>query len=241
MIKAAIFDMDGTILDTVADLTHAMNYAMGETGHRCDFTGQDTRFFFGSGAKVAVRRALYTERGADADALLLVGTDKEPAESLALAEEAERVTAIFAPRYAAHCNERTGPYPGILEAIAALRQAGVRTAVVSNKLDAAVQTLVRDLFPGLFDVSIGERPDVRRKPAPDMLNTALSALGVSAKDAVYIGDTEIDLATANNSGLPFLCVTWGFRSESYLRSLGVRWFASDAEAMTKALLACGGA
>ncbi len=239
MIKAAIFDMDGTILDTVTDLTHAMNYAMGEAGHRCDFTGQDTRFFFGSGAKVAVRRALFTERGADADALLLVGTDNEPAESLALMDETERITAIFAPRYAAHCNEHTGPYPGIPAAIAALRKAGVRTAVVSNKLDAAVQILVRDLFPGLFDVSVGERPEVRRKPAPDMLNTAMSVLGVSAEDAVYIGDTEIDLATARNSGLPFLCVTWGFRSESYLRSLGVRWFAQDAEAMAKELLAYG--
>lgn len=237
MIRAAIFDMDGTILDTVADLTAAMNFALRETGHRCDFTGADTRFFFGSGAKVAVRRALFSEAGAGKDDLLLVGTDKEPPVSLALMEESERVTAIFAPRYAAHCNEQTGPYPGIPEAISALRQAGIRTAVVSNKLDAAVQILVRDLFPGLFDIAVGERPQVRRKPAPDMLTHALEALRVQPEKAVYIGDTEVDQETAKNSNLPFLCVTWGFRSEDYLRSLGAHRFAHSAEEMQRALTA----
>ena len=235
MIRAAIFDMDGTILDTLTDLTRAVNHAMAAFGRRHDFTAAETAFFFGSGARVALRRALWHEAGAGLSDLLLVGTDREPPEAKALDGEAGRLQAVMSPWYAAHCGENTRPYPGIPEAVRALRAKGIRTAVVSNKPDAAVQTLSEGLFPGLFDLSVGETPKMRRKPAPDMPAYALSALGVPPGEAVYVGDSEIDADTAKAAGMPCLLVTWGFRSEAYLRSLGAGRFARGADEMLRML------
>ena len=235
MIRAAVFDMDGTILDTALDLALAMNYALERTGHRHDFTKEDACFFFGSGVLVAIRRALAMEAGADHAALLPIGTDKEAPVSEALAAEVERIRQVYMPYYQTHC-AHTGPFPGIAEVLRALRAQGVRTAVVSNKPDAATRALAEDQFPGLFDLAVGERPEVRRKPAPDMTLAALREMGVSPEEAVYIGDTEIDLQTAANSGLPCVAVSWGFRSADYLRALGAKVIADTAEEMKRAIL-----
>lgn len=218
--KAVIFDMDGTILNTLDDLRVAINYAMGQCGHKADWPNTAVRFFFGSGIDVAIRRALAMEAGATETDLLAIGDTTDGSTHGVQAADVAAIKAIYMPYYAAHCNDLTGPYAGIPELICGLRAAGVSTAVVSNKPDGAVQTLSAEVFPGLFDVSIGELPEMQRKPAPDMTNKALRILGVTAQEAVYIGDTEIDMLTAANVNLPCISVTWGFRSREFLTAHG---------------------
>lgn len=215
--RAAIFDMDGTILNTIGDLTDSLNHVFAQTGHRHDFTEEDVRTFFGSGAHVAIQRALAVELGAPASGLEGIGAGTDPAIYGVDEKEVKRIETIFTPWYAAHCNLKTGPYAGIPEVIGRLRAAGVKTAVVSNKPDIAVQKLAEEIFPGSFDVSIGELPEVRRKPAPDMTDKALRILGVNREDAVYIGDSEVDMQTAEASGLPCISVSWGFRGRQFLK------------------------
>lgn len=215
--KAAVFDMDGTVLNTLGDLTDSLNHAMKETGHRHDYTENEVRQFFGSGVTVAVTRALACEAGVPMADLLQVGTASDTVSPQVDAGEVSRVSAVYTPWYADHCDIRTGPYEGIPELLGTLKKAGVLTAVVSNKPDIAVQELVKVIFPGMFDLSVGEMEGVRRKPAPDMTEKALRDLGVpDKKDAVYIGDSEIDMQTAANSGLDCISVDWGFRGRKFL-------------------------
>lgn len=239
--KAVIFDMDGTILNTLDDLRVAMNYALEQCGHRADWPNSVVRLFFGSAVDAAIRRALAMEVGASEEEILVIGTtppaEVDPADIGrydgsafgVTAEEVARIKEIYMPYYAAHCNDLTGPYAGIPETIKALRAAGVKTAVVSNKPDVAVQRLADEVFPGLFDVSIGELPQMRRKPAPDMTQKAMDVLGVTAAESVYIGDTEIDMLTAQNVNLPCISVTWGFRSREFLQELGADPIIDTAE------------
>lgn len=228
--KAAVFDMDGTILNTVDDLTDSLNYALAQCGHRSDFVSDQVRLFFGSGAKVAILRALAVERGALKSELEFIGTDavKISPEDEA---ESEKILDIFSGYYPNHCDIKTGPYPGIVEGINELKKMGVATAVVSNKLDEAVGKLAVDYFPGIFDVAIGEKENVRRKPAPDMIEATLKKMGVSTEDAVYIGDSEIDLQTAENSHLPCISVDWGFRDRDFLIRHGADPIVSTADEM----------
>ena len=196
-IKAAVFDMDGTILDTLADLHACINYALRKNGF-AERTLDEVRRFVGNGLRRLAERA--------------VPADADPAA----------VDAVFADlkaRYALHARDHTKPYDGVIPLLLTLRGAGVKTAVVSNKIDSAVAELTAAFFPGLFDVSVGERPGQRLKPAPDAVFAALHALGVAKEDAVYIGDSEVDLATARNAGLPCISVTWGFRSREALQAL----------------------
>lgn len=228
--RAAIFDMDGTVLNTLGDLTDALNYAMEETGHRHDFTEQNVRYFFGSGVQVAITRALAIEAGvADYEDLEQVGQSGDSISPRIDPQEIERVQEIYRPYYDAHCAIRTGEYEGIGAAIRALRSAGVKTAVVSNKPDPAVQQLAVDYFDGLFDLSIGEQTGIKRKPAPDMVDKALRDLGVKREEAVYIGDSEIDMQTAANSGLDCISVDWGFRTRDFLKRHHARVIISRAE------------
>ena len=234
---AAIFDMDGTVLNTLEDLTDSMNYALGKARHRHDYPAELVRHFFGSGVRVAVIRALAAEQGFSPKELLQVGTEHDEITKTVDPAEAERIQEIYLPYYGEHCRDKTGPYDGILEVLQQLQGAGVRTAVVSNKPDAAVQTLTHELFRGLFDLSVGETNGVRRKPAPDMTQKALEALGVTEKkNAVYIGDSEIDLQTAVNAGLDCISVDWGFRSRAFLEKQGARTIVSRTEEIAQLVL-----
>lgn len=232
----AIFDMDGTVLDTVTDLRNAVNWAFEQTGHRHDFSLEDAKAFFGSGVEVAVSRALIMEKlGGNAgddgmlDELLKVG-DTTGVKDYGISEtELNRIAGVYRPYYDAHCNEHTGPYPGIPELLKSLRARGIRTAVVSNKPDEAVRTLADSLFPDQFDFVLGEKSGIRRKPAPDMTDTCLKVLGSSRSRAVYIGDTEIDLKTAANAGLDCISVTWGFRGRRFLEAHHAKFIADTAE------------
>lgn len=235
-VKAVVFDMDGTVLNTLDDLTDAMNYALEKTGHFHAWTNREVRLFFGSGAYVASKRALSLEKGMDSTLLEDIGTPKERLPQGVTEKDAEAVLAVFAPYYVDHCSLKTGPYPGIPDLLHALRERGIRTAVVSNKLDGAVQELVRDLFPGMFDFSLGESEKIRRKPAPDMTLRCMEVLGVGPEETVYVGDSEIDLQTAANTGIPCFAVEWGFRTREFLESHGARVIVSSAGDLLAAIL-----
>lgn len=196
--ELAIFDMDGTILDTLGDLRDSLNAALTENGFPAR-TLEEVRRFVGNGI------AKLVERGVPAD------TDSATER---------KVLADFSAHYKLHCADTTKPYDGVIELLTSLRAGGVRTAVVSNKADFAVQSLAADYFPGLFDFVLGERSGVARKPAPDMVEAVLAALGVPKSRAVYIGDSEVDVATAANAGLSGIFVTWGFRDAATLRAAG---------------------
>ena len=196
--KLALFDMDGTILDTLEDLTDATNVMMEKYGyptHSIDAV----RTFVGNGLRKLVERALPA------------GTDDAKIDT---------VLGDFKVYYADHCADKTHPYDGVREMIARLREKGIITAVVSNKVDEGVQELVREYFPGLFDLAVGERPNVKPKPAPDMVFAALETLKIDIRDAVFIGDSDVDLKTAQNAGIDGIFVDWGFRSAALLRESG---------------------
>ena len=142
----AVFDMDGTVLNTLGDLTDSMNYALEAAGHAHSYTEDDVRQFFGSGVTVAIVRALAREAGTELSDLEQVGTANDTITDTIDAAEVQKIQEIYTPYYAAHCDIKTGPYAGILEVLEKLRAAGVKTAVVSNKPDIAVQKLVNDLF-----------------------------------------------------------------------------------------------
>lgn len=196
--QTVIFDLDGTLLNTLEDLTDATNYALREM-HMPERTIDEVRTFVGNGVQKLMERAVPSGL-------------KNP--------QFEETFAKFKEYYGIHCNDKTGPYEGILPLLRELKAEGHALAIVSNKLDSAVKELVEIYFEGIVPVAIGEREGVAKKPAPDMVHKALEELGVSAESAVYVGDSEVDLMTAKNSGLPCVAVLWGFRDEKFLREHG---------------------
>ena len=233
--KTIIFDMDGTILDTVGDLQDAINYAMKETGHRHNFSFEDAKLLFGSGVKVAFQRALALENGAPYDALEAIGATSDGSEFGVSDDEVERIVAIYKPYYNDHCLIKTGPYPGINDVIKKCRELGIKTSVVSNKPEPAVLSLCEDLFPGLFDYAAGEKDGVKRKPAPDLVYECMNALGAEKESSVYVGDSEIDMQTAVNSGLDCISVSWGFRSLEFLKAHDANPIVGNSDELLKEL------
>jgi phosphoglycolate phosphatase len=136
----------------------------------------------------------------------------------------EDAFAAFTAYYREHCLDQTQPYPDVVLLLEELKQLGVRTAIVSNKLDPAVKELQERFFQELVDTAIGETAQIARKPAPDMVNRALQELSVAPEDAIYVGDSEVDLQTAENAGLACVSVTWGFREKAFLRERGAKTF-----------------
>lgn len=238
--KAAIFDMDGTVLDTLEDLKNAINFTMEKFGHRGNFTTEEVGMFFGSGAEVAIRRAIAKEKGIPMSEILDIGkegekkctTDKEDKEILEMLE-------FYKPYYKERSAIKTDAYPGINEMLKELIKGGVKIAVVSNKPDAAVKSLCLDYFPirasesdsgersTIFPVAMGEQPGIDRKPAPDMVEKAMDLLNAKKSETVYIGDSEVDIQTAKNSGIPCISVDWGFRTRGFLENLGAETIVSS--------------
>lgn len=204
--KTFIFDLDGTLLDTLGDLAAAVNYALREHGmpeHSID----DVRRFVGNGVRKLMERAMPD------------GTANP---------EFEATFATFRQYYMAHSLDTTRPYDGIPETLAALKARGCRLAVVSNKMMAATQELCQYFFPDTIEVAIGENEaeGIRKKPAPDTVFAALRQLEVGEEDAVYVGDSDVDLETARQSGLPCISVLWGFRDRDFLIKHGAKTFVS---------------
>ncbi|MBQ2239006.1 MAG: HAD family hydrolase, partial [Lachnospiraceae bacterium] len=144
-------------------------------------------------------------------------------------EELEQVYADFTAYYPKHCYDKTKPYSGIIETIQNLRKQGIKTAVVSNKADYAVQILCKQYFDGLFDYAVGEQTGVQRKPAPDSVNMVLDKLKITRNNAVYIGDSDVDIDTARNAEMDCISVDWGFRDPSFLQEHGAKIMVSSPE------------
>lgn len=192
--RLAVFDLDGTILDTLEDLADSVNYALKQYDLPAR-TIDEVRQFVGNGIAKLIERAVRDNT-----------TD----------EVRDSVFAAFTEHYKAHCADKTKPYEGIMQVIRILRENGIITAVVSNKADFAVQSLCEDYFPGLFDYIVGEKQGIRRKPYPDSLLSVVDKFGVSLSETVYIGDSDVDLKTAQNAGVDVVSVAWGFRDETFL-------------------------
>lgn len=199
--KLAIFDMDGTILNTLEDLADSMNYALVQHDMP-QRTIDEVRRFVGNGIRKLVERAVPT------------GTE---------AAQVDEVFETFTAYYKEHCAIKTRPYEGIPEVLKQLRAMGVKTAVVSNKADFAVQSLCEDYFPGLFDFAVGDKEGQRRKPAPDSVNAVLDKFGMDKSQAVYIGDSDVDYETSQNADMDVIMVGWGFRDEEFILSKGAEF------------------
>jgi len=212
--QTILFDMDGTVLDTLYDLWASTNAVLREMGFP-QRTMEEIRSFVGNGARNQLRCALPAGSG---DALI------------------DEALARYRPYYAAHCREHTRPYDGILPMLRALDAAGKKLAVVSNKPDAAVKLLSEEHFGALFPVALGETPGLRRKPEPDAIDAALAALGAGRAGAVYVGDSEVDVATAANARLPLIAVSWGFRGRAALEAAGAETVVDTPEELLKLCL-----
>jgi len=206
MYKAYIFDLDGTLLDTLGDLAASVNYAL-RTNGMPEHTVDDVRRFVGNGVRLLMERAV--PDGADNPHF-------------------DEAFDTFRQHYMEHSLDTTRPYDGIPETLEELKSRGCRIAVVSNKFMSATQELIRHFFPDTVEVAIGEHEaeGIRKKPAPDTVLAALKQLGVGRENAVYVGDSDVDIMTARNSGLPCISVLWGFRDRDFLIQYGAKTLIS---------------
>lgn len=197
-VKAVIFDLDGTLLYTLQDLADAVNYALRKHAMP-ERTLEEVRKFVGNGVELLMIRAIPDGR-------------ENP--------EFEETFADFKAYYGDHCKDHTAPYPDVLVLMKELQARGIKMAIVSNKIDFAVKELDRDFFSGLTQAAIGEMEGVKRKPAPDTVLKAMQELGVTPEESIYVGDSDVDIATAANAHIPCVSVTWGFRDVEFLKEHG---------------------
>ncbi len=214
MPPAAIFDLDGTLLDTLLDLKNSVNQALAENGFP-ERTTEEVRQFVGNGIARLVHRAL--------------GAEQPP-------EVFEKVLADTKRIYNARCREHTAPYPGITAMLEQLRKDGIRVAVVSNKPDPQVKKLCEEFFGEAVQSSVGQRQGIPLKPSPESLLAAVQTLGTCTENAVYIGDSDVDVLTAKRGNMPCISVLWGFRDRNVMEAAGGQYFAEDAEGLYKLIL-----
>ncbi len=203
--KAVIFDLDGTLLDTLDDLTGAVNYIL-KMHEYPERTRSEIRDFLGNGAKYLIKCSL--PEGVDEDIL-------------------SEYLREYMEYYNAHSRIETKPYKGVTALLDELQRNGVATVVVSNKPDVAVKALCREYFGELVDFALGDREDIDRKPSADPVKYAMDSVGCDR--AVFVGDSEVDVLTAKNADLPCVCVTWGFRDRNVLEESGGYCFADSAD------------
>lgn len=210
---SVLFDLDGTLLDTLGDLTAAMNRTLTRHGLP-ERTRQQMRAALGNGA----RRLMELSVPAGTDGALF-----------------ETLLAEYNADYAAHCRIETAPYPGVDALLRQLHAQGCKLAIVSNKPDEAVRALRAEFFADTVPIAVGEKTGIRRKPAPDTLLTAMAQLGAERASTVYVGDSEVDIATARAAGLPCISVLWGFRDRDLLEHAGAQQFAADTGELARLL------
>ncbi len=193
-----IFDLDGTLLNTLEDLKDSLNYALTSHGYETRSL-EEVRSFVGDGVEKLVERSL-------------------PLHSSH--ENIQKCLATFKEHYQQNMQNKTRPYNGIIELLHKLKENDYKLAIVSNKFDIAVKKLAKDYFGDLINVAIGESATIKRKPAPDTVFKAIKELGADINKTIFVGDSETDVQTAKNAGLPCVGVTWGFRSPEVLRHEG---------------------
>ncbi|MBQ6594690.1 MAG: HAD family hydrolase [Clostridia bacterium] len=212
--EAIFFDLDGTVVDSIADIADALNHTMrffGMPERSCE----EIRPLLGYGVDTFMRRIL---------------PDGMPEE------QRTAFQAVYRPYYAAHSGDRSRPFPGILPMLEQLRARGLCLAILSNKPDAALQPLAERFFSGLVQLSAGEREGIRRKPCPDMLEAAARDLHVDLRRCLYVGDSEVDIDTANNARMDCVCVSWGFRTRRELELAGAPAIVDTPEELTDFIL-----
>ena len=214
MYNTVIFDLDGTLLDTLGDLHASVNYALREFSFP-ERTVDEIRRFIGNGVVKLMERSVPE------------GTDEETGK---------KCLDTFREYYLSHMCDRTAPYEGVIDLLKQLKAAGIRTAVVSNKLHSAVEGLCEDYFNGLIDCAIGVSDEAERKPAPVNVFRAMELLKSGKSYTIYIGDSEVDVQTSKNAGLDCIGVTWGFRDESELRKAGARYIAHSTDEVKAVIL-----
>lgn len=201
-----IFDLDGTLLNTIEDLANSTNYALNTLGYP-QKTVEQVRNYVGNGVAKLIERAIPNGRAN---------------------RDFEQCLEIFKENYSKNMYNKTAPYDGIIEMLKQLRINGYKVAVVSNKFDAAVKELCKKYFPDMIDVAIGENEagGIKKKPAPDTVSKALKELNGKTSDAIYLGDSEVDIQTAQNSNMPCISVTWGFKDKDFLIQHGAKILVS---------------
>jgi len=200
-----IFDLDGTLLNTLDDLAESANFALRECGYP-ERTRDEIRQFIGNGVEMLIRRAV---------------PDGTPEDKI------QECLAIFKIYYLHNSNNYTKPYDEITDLLKVLKKKGFKIAVLSNKFDKAVKKLCEDYFFGLIDMAVGQSPDVAQKPAPDGVKKIINELGADKSKTVLIGDSETDVETAKNAGIYFVGVLWGYRDEQTLTEAGAKEFVSS--------------
>lgn len=204
MIDTVIFDLDGTLLNTLDDLKDSTNFALNKFGYP-ERTIEEVRRFVGNGVGKLIERAI-------PDGLV------NPCH--------EKCLKIFKENYAENMYNKTAPYNGIIDMLTELQTRQIKTAVVSNKFDSAVKELCKKYFNGLIQISIGECETVRKKPAPDSILKAVRELNSDIKNCIYVGDSDVDVQTAKNAGIPCIGVTWGFRDKELLQKEGADYIVN---------------
>ena len=205
--QAVVFDLDGTLLDTIEDLMNSVNYALTFMNMPVR-TLEEIRHFVGNGVQRLIELSVPK------------GTEQEIIS---------RTFSVFKEHYKEHCNDKTGLYPGIDELLQALKERDFLMAIVSNKLQEGVDSLSKQYFETYTTVTIGARDGILKKPAPDTVYEALRRLDVLTEDAVYIGDSEVDIATAGNAGMDCIMVSWGFRTREEQEKAGGKIFVEKPE------------
>ena len=214
--RYAIFDLDGTLLDTLDDLTDSMNYMLGKHNFPLR-TRNEVRNFVGNGVRKLVERAIPTEYKADDEFI-------------------DKFYNDFSLYYNSHSDVKTSPYPGTLDMLDKLLENGFDIAIVSNKIDSAVKSLSAKFFGERIKSAIGEKPSVRHKPEPDMVFMAMEEMGADKENSIYIGDSEVDIQTAKNAGIPCISVLWGFKDRKFLEDSGAMAIVESMEELGERLV-----
>lgn len=214
--RYAIFDLDGTLLDTLDDLTDSMNYILGKHNFPLR-TRDEVRNFVGNGVRKLVERAVPPEYKADEEFI-------------------DKFYDDFSLYYNSHSDIKTSPYPGTLDMLDKLLHSGFDIAIVSNKIDSAVKSLSAKFFGEKIKSAIGEKPSIRHKPEPDMVFMAMEEMGADKENSIYIGDSEVDIQTAKNAGIPCISVLWGFKDRKFLEDSGAMAIVESMEELGERLV-----